>query len=323
MKDGRIRKMMGKIGAAAAIFASPAMFNGGKAAYAVEQAMQDPKIVLPSQEAYAARVAELADPNFKPLPLRVVTHPAFIGGAGIVAAGGVGYMLYQNVEKKKAEQLRQMLSQKSGIEIDASILDDPRINRPGAKTFQYTNAPQFGTYRAPPEKLVKDVRDKYNFKKSKKLSDEELEKMAKDQTNMNFKTNSTKQASGSSATVELVGEFDGPKTGDEKEREKIISDFSMDDLLNKGMQNPGEMDPEMMAAALPMLQAQLSEVLKEGVSPEEVAEVKRSFKEMGINLEDMFRSIDEMEKSGLANSLGKEGLEFFKTLRKILETPTK
>eukprot|EP00960_Hanusia_phi_P012221 356247-Hanusia_phi.AAC.2 len=33
---------------------------------------------------------------------------------------------------------------------------------------------------------MKDVRDKYNFKKPKKMSDEELEKMVKEQSNINY-----------------------------------------------------------------------------------------------------------------------------------------
>ena len=70
----------------------------------------------------------------------------------------------------------------------------------------------------------------------------------------------------------------------------------------------------------PQLQAQLSEVLKDGISKEEVEEVRKSFEDMGIDLEEMFKSVDEMEASGMSDSLGAEGTAFFKTLRKILDT---
>ena len=44
-------------------------------------------------------------------------------------------------------QMRSSLSGITGLKVDASILDEARINRPGAKTYEYKNAPQFGTYR--------------------------------------------------------------------------------------------------------------------------------------------------------------------------------
>lgn len=44
-------------------------------------------------------------------------------------------------------QMRSSLSGMTGLNVDASILDEARINRPGAKTYEYKNAPQFGTYR--------------------------------------------------------------------------------------------------------------------------------------------------------------------------------
>ena len=59
--------------------------------------------------------------------------------------------------------------------------------------------------------------------------------------------------------------------------------------------------------------------MKGGISKDEVAEVKQSFKDMGIDLEDMFDKIDEMEKAGLGDTVGAEGAQFFKTLRGILD----
>jgi len=50
--------------------------------------------------------------------------------------------------------------------IDTSILDERVVNRPGAKMFKYSgDAAKFGVYREPPKNKMKDVRDKYVFKK--------------------------------------------------------------------------------------------------------------------------------------------------------------
>ena len=73
-------------------------------------------------------------------------------------------------------------------------------------------------------------------------------------------------------------------------------------------------------AALPALQEQLAELMKGGISKEEVSEVKKSFTDMGIDLEDMFDKIDQMEKAGLSDAVGPEGAEFFKTLRQIINS---
>lgn len=220
------------------------------------------------------------------------------------------------MEKKKAEEYRSLLKSRSGVNIDASILDEARVNRPGAVKVEYTNAPKFGSYRPPPEKLMVDVRDKYVWKKdAKKPDDEELESKMK----VNV---FDKDKSSSGQSVEVVGSDQGPKTAEEKALENELKGLSVDQIIDKAISEPETMDPKMMAMALPALQAQLSEVLKDGISAEEVAEVKASFREMGIDLQEMFRSVEEMERTGLADSLGPEGVEFFKTLRKILESPT-
>ena len=59
-------------------------------------------------------------------------------------------------------------------------------------------------------------------------------------------------------------------------------------------------------------------MLKEGISPEEVAEVRKSFADMGIDVKELFKALDAMEASGVDNTLGADGKEVFKTLRKIL-----
>jgi len=46
---------------------------------------------------------------------------------------------------------------------------------------------------------------------------------------------------------------------------------------------------------------------------------KPSTRHQGINLEEMFKSVDDLEANGMADSLGAEGAEFFKTLRQILD----
>ena len=51
---------------------------------------------------------------------------------------------------------------------------------------------------------------------------------------------------------------------------------------------------------------------------EEVEEVRKSFTDMGIDVQELFAALDEMEKAGSDAALGKEGKEFFQTLRKIL-----
>ena len=67
-----------------------------------------PRVLLPSQEAYSTHQQELADGTYKPLPLKIVTHPAFIGGVGICAAGVIGKKVKAQMEAKKTEDVRPM-----------------------------------------------------------------------------------------------------------------------------------------------------------------------------------------------------------------------
>ena len=48
--------------------------------------------------------------------------------------------------------------------------------------------------------------------------------------------------------------------------------------------------------------------------------MRKSFTEMGIDVNELFKALDEMEAAGLDSTLGADGKEFFKTLRKILTT---
>jgi hypothetical protein len=192
-----------------------------------------------------------------------------------------------------------------------------RINRPGAKKFEYSGGgPKFGEYRPPPEKLMQDVRDKYKFKDFKKpsvvVAETDLGKVD------GLFGSST--AGGGAGNVEVVSANEGPKTAEQKALEKELDGKTMDEMLARAMADPASMDPSMLAAALPQLQQQLSEVLKEGISPEEIADVRKSFTEMGIDVNELFKALDEMEAAGLDSTLGADGKEFFKTLRKILTT---
>ena len=60
----------------------------------------------------------------EPIYLRVIKHPVFVGAVGICAAGAAGTVVMSQVQKKQTEQMRSLLSSKSGIGIDASILDE-------------------------------------------------------------------------------------------------------------------------------------------------------------------------------------------------------
>ena len=52
------------------------------------------------------------------------TLQAFAGAVGICAAGAVGKVVMDQVNKKQTESMRSMLSSQAGIDIDASILDE-------------------------------------------------------------------------------------------------------------------------------------------------------------------------------------------------------
>ena len=200
-----------------------------------------------------------------------------------------------------------------------------RVNRPGAKKFEYSGGgPQFGQYRPPPEKLMKDVKDKYKFRtygEKAQMDDEAMSKL-----DSVFGTSPSETSPSDGPKVEVVGADAGPKTAEQKALEKVfllvcvrararacvctrmticlrwvnyvlyvrghahtnthihthththtrmhatqeLDGASMDEMLARAMADPTAMDPAMLAAALPQLQQQLSEVLKEGISPEEV-----------------------------------------------------
>jgi hypothetical protein len=69
-----------------------------------------------------------------------------------------------------------------------------------------------------------------------------------------------------------------------------------------------------------MLQEQLQDLIKAGISKDEINEAKRSFSDMGMDLEEVLDAIDRFEKSGMTGGLGPDAVEFFKTLRKILKS---
>jgi len=166
--------------------------------------------------------------------------------------------------------------------------------------------------------MMADVRDKYKFKDFKQSN---VAPGAADTSKIDSLFGGSAPAAGSSAgNVEVVLGDEGPKTGAQKQFETDLDGKSMDEMLARAMADPSSMDPSMLAAALPQLQQQLSEVLKEGISPEEIADVRKSFTEMGIDVNELFKALDEMEAAGLDSTLGADGKEFFQTLRKILTT---
>ncbi len=93
------------------------------------------------------------------------------------------------------------------------------MNRPGAKAFEYSGGgPQFGQYRPPPEKLMKDVKDKYKFRtygEKRQMDDDAASKL-----DSVFGASSSGSSSGSAA-VEVVGADAGPKTAEQKALEKV------------------------------------------------------------------------------------------------------
>ena len=96
-----------------------------------------------------------------------------------------------------------------------------RVNRPGAKKFEYSGGgPQFGQYRPPPEKLMKDVKDKYKFRtygEKAQMDDEAMSKL-----DSVFGTSPSETSPSDGPKVEVVGADAGPKTAEQKALEKVF-----------------------------------------------------------------------------------------------------
>jgi hypothetical protein len=282
--------------------------------------------VLPSQVEHMKRAnAPSKGAIVLDLAKTVATDKRVLLVVGAGAAGAIGMQAYKKGEAKKMGEARSKLSGFKDISsIDTSILDERVVNRPGAKMFKYSgDAAKFGVYREPPKNKMKDVRDKYVFKKPDD-NKPDMDELAKAIQLDIFKDDQDDEGEKTTPEVEIVGDDEGPKTGADRDLEAELGSFNMDDMMKEmmmkgGPAGPTDMDPAMMAAALPALQEQLAELMKGGISKDEVAEVKQSFKDMGIDLEDMFDKIDEMEKAGLGDAVGAEGAQFFKTLRGILD----
>jgi len=302
-----------------------------------QQQSQGP-MLLPSQAAHMKRLAAGGQGPVVATIKKIAGDKRLYMVVGAAAAGAGGYTVMKNKAKSDADKARSFLSQTSGIDIDASILDEKRLNRPGARKFTYSagTEPKFGEYREPPKKLMKEMKDKYKMKvygDADKKGDDELDDLA-DKIELDiFKKDRSADVPGTNGDtvqkvgdldVEVVGEGEGPKTAAQRELEEEMGGLDMDDMMREVMagqgMDPAGMDPAMMAAALPALQEQLSELMKGGISKDEIQEVKQTFTDMGINLEDMFTKIDEMEAAGLSDAVGPEGTQFFKTLRKIIDS---
>jgi len=336
-----MKKLSAALGAALAVTFAPSKAMAAAAvapeptAQAQEdQHMQTPQpMILPSQVAHAKRIANGGQSPVVTLAKKVATDKRLYMVIGAGAAGAAGFQAYKSMEQKKNDSIRNLLAN-SNVKIDASILDEARVNRPGAKKFQYTgDAAKFGTYREPPKKLMKDVRDKYKFQNTGKDAEKDslddlaafanLDIFKKDRSGDVPDTNGDTIKKVSDLDVEVVGDDDaGPKTAEQKALEEELGSLNIEgmaDFMN-GMGGGPDMDPAMMAAALPALQEQLAELMKGGISKEEVKEVKKSFTDMGIDLDDMFDKIDQMEKAGLSDAVGPDGAQFFKTLRQIINS---
>jgi len=319
------KKYSAAIGAALSVSFAPSKAMAQTAvAPETQTPAQEQPMVLPSQVEHMKRAnAPSKGAVVLDLAKTVATDKRVLMVIGAGAAGAIGMQAYKKSEAKKMGDARSQLSGFKDISsIDTSILDERVVNRPGAKMFKYSgDAAKFGVYREPPKNKMKDVRDKYVFKKPDE-NKPDLDELTKAVQLDIFKED---QDEGEKTTpeVEIVGDDEGPKTGADRDLEAELGSFNMDDMMKEMMQGgaagPADMDPAMMAAALPALQEQLSELMKGGISKDEVAEVKQSFKDMGIDLEDMFEKIDEMEKAGLGDAVGAEGAQFFKTLRGILD----
>ena len=86
-----------------------------------------------------------------------------------------------------------------------------------------------------------------------------------------FKKDAEQRDPSGQPEVEIVEDSQGPKTGEQKTLEEELETLSSEDFMAQAMADPDRaMDPAVMAAMLPHLQKQLSEVLKEGISKDEV-----------------------------------------------------
>ena len=144
----------------------------------------------------------------------------------------------------------------------------PPASAPTTTTTQHTQSQRVYIYlgRAPPPgKLGRDLRDKYNFQKT-------TSEVVMDKVELNiFKKDAEQRDLSGQPEVEIVEDSQGPKTGEQKTLEEELETLSSEDFMAQAMADPDRaMDPAVMAAMLPHLQKQLSEVLKEGISKDEV-----------------------------------------------------
>lgn len=98
------KKIVGIVAAGISAFATPRAVIA-----ASHYESNEPVILLPSQEQYARRVAITNDKDYENPVMKIVKDKRVWAGAGACAVGAGGYFLYQNVEKKKAEQVSKPL----------------------------------------------------------------------------------------------------------------------------------------------------------------------------------------------------------------------
>ena len=115
-----VKKAAGTVAAGLSIALAP---GAARAMDTAGDVIVAPRLVLPSQEVYqSAPESLMGEPE--PLHLRVVKHPAFAGAIGLCATGFAGVKVMEQVNKKQASKMRDLLASSSGVDIDASILDE-------------------------------------------------------------------------------------------------------------------------------------------------------------------------------------------------------
>jgi hypothetical protein len=109
----KFKKLLGAVGAAITIGTAPSSASAASAAAAVaqppaqEQTAQGPPppMLLPSQVTYYKRMANGGDSEVVATAKRVVKSPKLWAAAGVVAVGGGAYIVSQNAEKKRGDDV--------------------------------------------------------------------------------------------------------------------------------------------------------------------------------------------------------------------------
>ena len=293
-----------------------------------------PRLVLPSQEAY------YRNPS-KPLagsgPLALVTSPIFAGTVAILTAGAVGSSMYRSHTKEELAELKAQIQ--TGLS-SGSTKTVEALLRPTAvavasvftaaeksATLMRSKLPSKGA-KPPPNKKWKPY-DGYNPAKRQgshsyksgfsmpSITPPDLK--SKTQTLIKALTPTFKPKAGPAQAAPVKAAAVAPAPAPAAPAPKAApKNMDVDAILADAIADPASVNPSDLAAILPQLQKDLDAVVRAGISPAEIKEVRMSFVDMGIDVDELFKSLDRLEASGKDSALGKDGKEFFQTLRKIL-----